>query len=117
MSKHTPEPWEALPNASIMHRHPAYDRELAVFGGYPLIAGMPGPTDVANARRAADSVNACTGLNPAAIADAIGALSWLLDDMSDAGEDKNPETGDVYDSVANARAALAKVKGVADAQA
>jgi hypothetical protein len=41
----------------------------------------------------------------------IAALTWLLDDLSDAGEDRNPETGDEYDSVANARAAIAKASG------
>ena len=34
------------------------------------------------------------------------ALRWLVDDMSDAGEDVHPESGEVFDSVANAREAL-----------
>jgi hypothetical protein len=34
------------------------------------------------------------------------ALTWLLDDAADAGEDRNQETGEVYDSVAYARAEL-----------
>jgi hypothetical protein len=34
------------------------------------------------------------------------SLQWLVDDMTDAGEDRNPETGEVYDSVAAARKAL-----------
>jgi hypothetical protein len=36
------------------------------------------------------------------------SLQWLVDDMTDAGEDRNPETGEVYDSVAAARKALKK---------
>jgi hypothetical protein len=35
------------------------------------------------------------------------ALTWLLDDLTDAGQDRDPKTGVEYDSVANARAALA----------
>ena len=42
--------------------------------------------------------------------DLVAALTWLLDDLTDAGEDHNPETGTIYDSVANARTALAKAK-------
>jgi hypothetical protein len=34
------------------------------------------------------------------------ALTWLLDDLTDAGQDRDPKTGVEYDSVANARAAL-----------
>lgn len=41
------------------------------------------------------------------------ALQWLLDDMTDAGEDANPETGDVYDSVQSAREILVKYGGYA----
>jgi hypothetical protein len=41
----------------------------------------------------------------------VGALTWLLDDMTDAGEDANPETGTTYDSVAHAREALAAAQG------
>ena len=41
------------------------------------------------------------------------ALQWLLDDLSDAGEDANPETGDVYDSVQSAREILVKYGGYA----
>lgn len=44
-------------------------------------------------------------------ADLVAALTWLLDDMADAGEDCNPETGDVYDSVQLAREVLAKAIG------
>jgi hypothetical protein len=40
------------------------------------------------------------------------ALTWLLDDLSDAEEDRHPETGEEYDSVAFARAALAATKDV-----
>ena len=40
----------------------------------------------------------------------VGALRWLLDDLSDAGEDKNPETGETYDSVQYAVKALARYK-------
>jgi hypothetical protein len=36
------------------------------------------------------------------------ALTWLLDDLTDAGQDRDPETGVEYDSVAFARAALAE---------
>lgn len=35
-----------------------------------------------------------------------GALTWLLDDLTDAGQDRDPKTGIEFDSVANARAAL-----------
>jgi hypothetical protein len=41
----------------------------------------------------------------------LAALQWLVDDLTDAEEDRNPETGDEYDSVANARAVLAKARG------
>jgi hypothetical protein len=44
----------------------------------------------------------------------IEALQWMLDDMTDTGEDKNPETGDVYDSVAKAQTALAEAKEYLD---
>ncbi len=40
----------------------------------------------------------------------IEALTWLLDDLTDAGEHCNPETKVVYDSVAFARDALAAAK-------
>jgi hypothetical protein len=36
-----------------------------------------------------------------------GALRWLIDDMSDAGEHRNPETGEIYDSCAYAYTVLA----------
>lgn len=42
------------------------------------------------------------------------ALQWLLDDLTDAGEDANPETGDVYDSVQSAREILVKYGGYAN---
>jgi hypothetical protein len=47
----------------------------------------------------------------AAAAELLAALQWLVDDLTDAEEDRNPETGEEYDSVANARTALAKVRG------
>jgi hypothetical protein len=40
------------------------------------------------------------------------ALTWLLDDITDAGEDRDPETDVEYDSVAFARAALAGAPGI-----
>ena len=40
------------------------------------------------------------------------ALTWLLDDLTDAGEDREPETGVEYDSVAFARATLAGAPAV-----
>jgi hypothetical protein len=40
-------------------------------------------------------------------------LTWLLDDMEAAGEDRDPKTGQEYDSVAFARAALAADKDAA----
>lgn len=40
----------------------------------------------------------------------IAALTWLLDDLTDAGEDKS-ESGETFDSVAAARTALANAKG------
>jgi hypothetical protein len=40
----------------------------------------------------------------------FSALQWLLDDMTDAGEDRNPETGGEYDSVSYARAIIASVR-------
>jgi hypothetical protein len=45
-----------------------------------------------------------------AAADLISALQWLVDDLTDAEEDRNPETGDEYDSVANVRSVLAKAR-------
>jgi hypothetical protein len=86
------------------------------------------PTD------AADNIDDCEGENLAAVVDVAGdedysqsvtidfkveqprkatgelhaALTWLLDDLADAGEACNPETGEDYDSVAFARAALGK---------
>ena len=42
----------------------------------------------------------------------LAALTWLLDDLADAGEDRNPETGEAYDSVAFARAAKAAAEPV-----
>jgi hypothetical protein len=36
------------------------------------------------------------------------ALTWLLDDIADSGEDRDPDTGVEYDSIAFARAALAR---------
>lgn len=35
-----------------------------------------------------------------------GALRWLVDDITDAGEARNPETGELYDSVENAMGIL-----------
>jgi hypothetical protein len=46
----------------------------------------------------------------------IGAMQWLLDDITDADEDKNPETGTTYDSVKNARKALKAAKAAKDAK-
>jgi hypothetical protein len=43
-------------------------------------------------------------------AELLDALIWLVDDMTDAGEGDSPVTGEPYDSVANARAAIAKAK-------
>jgi hypothetical protein len=40
--------------------------------------------------------------------DVLAALTWLLDDLSDAGQARNPESGETYDSVAFALAAKAK---------
>jgi hypothetical protein len=40
----------------------------------------------------------------------IGALTWLLDDLTDAGEAYNPETGEEYDSCKWARETLEKAK-------
>jgi hypothetical protein len=84
----------------------------------------------------ADSIDDCDGETIAALVDVVGdeqyaqsrvvdfeperrrrtatdlqaALTWLLDDLTDAGEARNPETGDEYDSVAFGRAALARSK-------
>ncbi len=41
-----------------------------------------------------------------------GALQWLVDDLSDSGEDRNPNTGEIYDSVQSALATLSKLKDV-----
>ncbi len=45
--------------------------------------------------------------------DLRAALTWLLDDIADAGEDRDPETGVEYDSVTFARAALARSQDAA----
>ena len=44
-----------------------------------------------------------------AMPDLLGALQSLVDDLTDADEDHNPETGTVYSSVANAREVLDRV--------
>jgi hypothetical protein len=45
----------------------------------------------------------------------MAALTWLLDDLTDAGEDRHPETGEEYDSVAFARVAIALANGKVNA--
>jgi hypothetical protein len=40
----------------------------------------------------------------------LAALTWLIDDLTDAAEDRNPETGEAYDSVAYAREQIAAAK-------
>jgi hypothetical protein len=48
------------------------------------------------------------GIAPEPLAPTLrAALTWLLDDFTDAGQDRDPVTGVEYDSVAYARAALA----------
>jgi hypothetical protein len=42
--------------------------------------------------------------------DLLAALTWLVDDLTDAEEDRNPETGEEYDSVSFARTAIAQAK-------
>jgi hypothetical protein len=44
-----------------------------------------------------------------------GALQWLLDDMQDAGDDRNPESGVEYDSCEYARRALAQIDPLEEA--
>lgn len=38
-----------------------------------------------------------------------GALQWVVDDLRDAGEDKNPATGQIYDSVEYAQSVLSGI--------
>lgn len=52
------------------------------------------------------------GVKRSAAPELLAALVWLVDDLTDADEDRNTETGEVFDSVAKARAAIAKAKGV-----
>src|SRR5262245_39327421 len=40
----------------------------------------------------------------------VGAARWLLDDLGDAEEDRNPETGEEYDSVRNLRQLLENIQ-------
>ena len=80
----------------------------------------------------ADSIDDCEGETLAALVDVVGdeeyaqsrvidfeqelqrkaavelkaALTWLLDDLTDAGQDRDPKTGEMYDSVAFSRDAL-----------
>jgi hypothetical protein len=44
----------------------------------------------------------------------ITALRWLLDDLVDAEEDRNPETGEEYVSVKNAANLIKRIYGVSD---
>lgn len=64
--------------------------------------------------RAAIAEAEAAGIRPEPVAPTLrAALIWLLDDIADAGQDRDPETGVEYDSVAFARAALAN-PGAAD---
>jgi hypothetical protein len=44
----------------------------------------------------------------------ITALRWLLDDLVDAEEDRNPETGEEYVSVKNAADLIKRIYGIDD---
>ena len=111
-------------------------REMRLF--FPGIEAASPEEAAAKARdldtAAADGIDDCDGETLAALVDVVGddtyeqsvtidfeperlrkaapqllsALQWLVDDLTDAEEDRNPETGDEYDSVAHARAALAR---------
>jgi hypothetical protein len=107
-SPHTTEPWRSgyTPHAcnGLPHKVFVDGVDVASCGREP------------NARRIVTAVNACEGISThalerGAVAKLLSALQWLVDDLTDAEEDRNPETGDEYDSVTNARAVIAQAKG------
>ncbi len=83
--------------------------------GYPWF--MDDPKNFPNATKA-DGV--CVGEHVAEsiamhaarrIKELTGALQWMVDDETDAEQDRNPVTGDMYDSVRNARTILLDKEG------
>lgn len=111
---HTPEPWGydmpfiVAPDPTGQHPD-IYIAEIAVDDEEGRIALHE--QHEANARRICAAVNACASLSTGALEqDVVGhllrALHWLVEDLTDAGEDANPETGEVYASVQNARDTL-----------
>lgn len=97
-ARHTPAPWEHKTDGA---------------GGYNIVAN--GITIAATTGGCHDDVPAdvedCNARLIAAAPDLLAALQYLVDDIMDADEDRNPETGEEYDSVTVAREALAKAKG------
>jgi hypothetical protein len=127
-TEHSPEPWHIEPleadhGASIA----ICNRQQGILAVIPPLneddapnadTAQRYPCDEPNARRLTAAVNGCQGIPTEALAQGIvaelhSALQWIVDDLTDAEEDRNPETGDEYDSVAHARAAIAKAKGQA----
>ena len=59
---------------------------------------------------AVSCVNACAGLNPEALPALLGAVQWVLDDLTDARENAPAPDKPEYDSIAALRAALGAIK-------
>lgn len=79
MSKHTPEPWEAVEpsnwyGTAILVRKERGDPIAQI----PLM-GWPIRVARANAERIVACVNACKGINPEAVPDLLAALEQLCD--------------------------------------
>jgi hypothetical protein len=103
---HTPGPWIVEPCQA--------DHGLSTVvtaGGIGIICIIQGEEDPKDSpfSKETDEANA---LLIAAAPELRAALQWLLDDMDDADETRNPHTSEEYDSVAHARTVLAKATGV-----
>ncbi len=70
MSKHTPEPWIISPGAC----QNCLVTEDAVIAHFVSIGERGWETAIANAHRAWACVNACKGIDPAAVPDLLAAL-------------------------------------------
>ena len=101
MSKHTPEPWY-------------FHKGMVVYGHEEIDI-----RDEANAQRAIACVNACAGINPDAVPDAVAALRACEIALGDKRIGTyNMDSPDWYEKVWEARdaarAALAKLKATND---
>lgn len=119
MSKHTPEPWVSSVALSGSENDRGFDihadgKHIARVS--PMIKNLRGDASteaIANKDRILACVNACAGVNPEAVPDAVAALRDMLDGYERLLEqsvlDVNP--GANRYSIA-ARAALAKLEDV-----